>query len=94
VQDLRDLAKRQNRLFAGSTSSLTGMLSHCYFLMSDHKEVDISSLSQAFSREVTGLPRAYIYISADPSLAGKKLHPGATHARLGHIQLQGRRLRD
>ncbi|KAJ7288412.1 mitochondrial protein Pet127-domain-containing protein [Mycena rebaudengoi] len=51
LQDLRDLAKRQNRLFAGSTSSLTGMLSHCYFLMSDHKEVDISSLSQAFSRE-------------------------------------------
>ncbi|KAF7346212.1 hypothetical protein MSAN_01848100 [Mycena sanguinolenta] len=50
-EDLRGLAKRENRMFAGSTSSLTGMLSHCYFLMSEHKPVDISSLSQHFSQE-------------------------------------------
>ncbi|KAJ7935565.1 mitochondrial protein Pet127-domain-containing protein [Mycena leptocephala] len=50
-EDLRALAKRQNRLFAGSTSSLTGMLSHCYFLISEHKKVDISSLSQNFQHE-------------------------------------------
>ncbi|KAJ7640535.1 mitochondrial protein Pet127-domain-containing protein [Mycena rosella] len=50
-EDLRELAKRQNRMFAGSTSSLTGMLSHCYFLISEHKPVDISSLSQHFQNE-------------------------------------------
>ncbi|KAJ7147506.1 RNA processing-related protein, mitochondrial RNA degradation [Mycena crocata] len=50
-EDLRTLAKRQNRMFAGSTSSLTGMLSHCYFLISEHKAVDISSLSQHFRNE-------------------------------------------
>ncbi|KAJ6508893.1 Pet127-domain-containing protein [Mycena sanguinolenta] len=50
-EDLRSLAKRENRMFAGSTSSLTGMLSHCYFLMSEHKPVDISSLSQHFGQE-------------------------------------------
>ncbi|KAJ7505395.1 mitochondrial protein Pet127-domain-containing protein [Mycena galericulata] len=50
-EDLRTLAKRQNRIFAGSTSSLTGMLSHCYFLISEHKTVDISSLSQNFRNE-------------------------------------------
>ncbi|KAK7048290.1 mitochondrial protein Pet127-domain-containing protein [Favolaschia claudopus] len=50
-EDLRGLAKRENRLFAGSTSSLTGMLSHCYFLISEHKPVNITSLSQHFSQE-------------------------------------------
>ncbi|KAJ6557409.1 mitochondrial protein Pet127-domain-containing protein [Mycena vulgaris] len=50
-EDLRSLAKLQNRMFAGSTSSLTGMLGHCYFLISDHKAVDISSLSQHFQKE-------------------------------------------
>ncbi|KAJ6619466.1 mitochondrial protein Pet127-domain-containing protein [Mycena sp. CBHHK59/15] len=50
-EDLRTLAKRQGGTFAGSTSSLTGMLSHCYFLMSEHKTVDISSLSQTFKDE-------------------------------------------
>ncbi|KAJ7459785.1 RNA processing-related protein, mitochondrial RNA degradation [Mycena latifolia] len=50
-EDLRSLAKRQNRMFAGSTSSLTGMLGHCYFLISEHKAVDISSLSQHFQNE-------------------------------------------
>ncbi|KAJ7134543.1 mitochondrial protein Pet127-domain-containing protein [Mycena epipterygia] len=50
-EDLRNLAHRQNRMFAGSTSSLTGMLGHCYFLISEHKGVDISSLSQNFQNE-------------------------------------------
>ncbi|KAF7291574.1 hypothetical protein HMN09_01248500 [Mycena chlorophos] len=50
-EDLRNLAKREGRMFAGSTSSLSGMLSHCYFLISEHREVDISSLSEAFQRE-------------------------------------------
>ncbi|KAJ7044042.1 mitochondrial protein Pet127-domain-containing protein [Mycena alexandri] len=50
-KDLRSLAARENRKFAGSTSSLTGMLGHCYFLLSEHKPVDISSLSQHFQGE-------------------------------------------
>ncbi|KAJ6584886.1 mitochondrial protein Pet127-domain-containing protein [Mycena capillaripes] len=50
-EDLRTLAISQDRMFAGSTSSLTGMLSHCYFLISEHKKVDISSLSQSFQHE-------------------------------------------
>nr|GAT60363.1 predicted protein [Mycena chlorophos] len=50
-EDLRNLAKREGRMFAGSTSSLSGMLSHCYFLISEHREVDISSLSEVFQRE-------------------------------------------
>ncbi|KAJ7784643.1 mitochondrial protein Pet127-domain-containing protein [Mycena metata] len=50
-KDLRTLATRENRKFAGSTSSLTGMLGHCYFLLSEHKPVDTSSLSQHFQGE-------------------------------------------
>ncbi|KAJ7069855.1 mitochondrial protein Pet127-domain-containing protein [Mycena amicta] len=50
-EDLRSLAKREDRLFAGSTSSLSGMLSHCYFLISEHRPVDISSLSHVFANE-------------------------------------------
>ncbi|KAJ7175787.1 mitochondrial protein Pet127-domain-containing protein [Mycena filopes] len=50
-KDLRTLAKREKRTFVGSTSSLTGMLGHCYFLISEHKPVDISSLSSAFQGE-------------------------------------------
>lgn len=50
-EDLRSLAERQNRMFAGSTSSLSGMLSHCYFLISEHKPVDITPLSQFFRNE-------------------------------------------
>ncbi|KAJ7644071.1 mitochondrial protein Pet127-domain-containing protein [Roridomyces roridus] len=50
-EDLRSLAKRQDRRFAGSTSSLTGMLGHCYFLISEHKTVDISCLSQPFQSQ-------------------------------------------
>ncbi|KAJ7212191.1 mitochondrial protein Pet127-domain-containing protein [Mycena pura] len=50
-EDLRTLAKRENRMFAGSTSSLTGLLGHCYFLISGHKTVDISCLSKSFYHE-------------------------------------------
>jgi hypothetical protein len=51
-QDLWSLAKRENRTFAGSTSSLTGMLSQIYFLISGDKDVDTSVLSQSFGKEV------------------------------------------
>ena len=47
------MAKQCKRPFAGSTSSLTGLLSHCYFLISGDKEVDTSSLSRAFHHQVS-----------------------------------------
>lgn len=52
-QDLWKIAKRHKRPFAGSTSSLTGLLSHCYFLISGDREVDTSSLSRAFFHQVS-----------------------------------------
>ena len=53
TQDLWKIAKQHKRSFAGSTSSLTGLLSHCYFLISGDKEVDTSSLSRAFLHQVS-----------------------------------------
>jgi hypothetical protein len=50
--DLFGLAKRQGRRFAGSTSSLTGVLGQCYFLISGEKEVDLSVLSDNFKNKV------------------------------------------
>ncbi|KIJ61149.1 hypothetical protein HYDPIDRAFT_31659 [Hydnomerulius pinastri MD-312] len=51
--DLHTLAKRHNRPFTGSTSSLTGLLSHVYFLISGDRDVDMSPLSRAFTHEAT-----------------------------------------
>lgn len=51
-QDLWTLAKREGRTFAGSTSSLSGMLSQIYFLISADKDVDTSVLSHKFRKEV------------------------------------------
>ncbi|KIJ05430.1 hypothetical protein PAXINDRAFT_60409, partial [Paxillus involutus ATCC 200175] len=51
--DLHTLAKRHKRPFAGSTSSLTGLLSHIYFLISGDRDVDTSTLSRAFAHEPT-----------------------------------------
>ncbi|PPR00204.1 hypothetical protein CVT24_004907 [Panaeolus cyanescens] len=50
-EDLRELAERHNKKFAGSTSSLSGMLSHIYFLISEHKQVELTTLSQHFRHE-------------------------------------------
>ncbi|EAU86245.2 hypothetical protein CC1G_03456 [Coprinopsis cinerea okayama7 len=49
--DLRSLALREKKRFCGSTSSLSGILSQCYFLISETKEVDTSCLSQAFRNQ-------------------------------------------
>lgn len=51
-KDLHILAKIHSRPYVGSTSSLTGLLSHIYFLISGGKEVDTSVLSGAFAHEV------------------------------------------
>ncbi|KAG0693199.1 mitochondrial protein Pet127-domain-containing protein [Suillus ampliporus] len=51
--DLHTLAKIHSRPYVGSTSSLTGLLSHIYFLMSGGKDIDTSVLSGAFAHEPT-----------------------------------------
>ncbi|KAF8158335.1 mitochondrial protein Pet127-domain-containing protein [Crassisporium funariophilum] len=53
-EDLRELAKREGKKYAGSTSSLSGLLSHVYFLLSQFKDVDFSTLSQHFKKEAVG----------------------------------------
>ncbi|KAG6890777.1 hypothetical protein C0995_003207 [Termitomyces sp. Mi166 len=53
--DLWDLLQRENRTFAGSTSSLSGMLSHIYFLLSGDKDVNTDNLSRHFGKE----PRSF-----------------------------------
>ncbi|KIK69607.1 hypothetical protein GYMLUDRAFT_33983 [Collybiopsis luxurians FD-317 M1] len=50
-QDLWALAKQEGRKFGGSTSSLSGMLCHIYFLLSGNKTVDTSALGLEFRRE-------------------------------------------
>lgn len=50
-EDLWELARREKRTFSGSTSSLTGMLSQIYFLVSGDKPVDVSTLSHIFAYE-------------------------------------------
>ncbi len=54
-QELWDLASRENRKFAGSTSSLSGMLCQIYFLISGNKPVNLETLSQNFQRAVCEL---------------------------------------
>ncbi|KAG9103870.1 hypothetical protein FRC06_007399 [Ceratobasidium sp. 370] len=46
--ELADLAKRQGKKFTGSTSSVSTILAHIYFLISNWREVDTSVLSTAF----------------------------------------------
>ncbi|KAL0581003.1 hypothetical protein V5O48_000997 [Marasmius crinis-equi] len=50
-EDLWALAKREDRKFGGSTSSLSGMLCHIYFMLSGNKDPDLSTLSKRFQRE-------------------------------------------
>ncbi|KAG1761033.1 mitochondrial protein Pet127-domain-containing protein, partial [Suillus occidentalis] len=52
-EDLHTLAQIHSRPYVGSTSSLTGLLSQIYFLISGNKEVDTSVLSSAFGLEPT-----------------------------------------
>ncbi|CAG8586828.1 7084_t:CDS:10, partial [Paraglomus occultum] len=50
-KNLQDLARKYSSKYCGSTSSMTGVLSHVYFLISSWKPVDISTLSLAFAKE-------------------------------------------
>ncbi|CAG8600574.1 9432_t:CDS:2, partial [Acaulospora colombiana] len=57
---LFELAKREGKQFTGSTSSLTSLLSHIFFLISNGRGVDTSTLSSAFSKEGTMLEKFLI----------------------------------
>lgn len=47
-RDVATLARKENKLFTGSTSSLSGMLCHIYFLLSADRLVDTTTLSREF----------------------------------------------
>lgn len=47
--DIPILMHEHHKKFAGSTSSLSGMMCHLYFLISGDKRVNISTLSRDFS---------------------------------------------
>ncbi|KDN51295.1 Pet127-domain-containing protein, partial [Tilletiaria anomala UBC 951] len=47
-QELAQLAKNHSAKFVGSTSSLTGLLSHCYFLLSAWRSPDLSGFSAGY----------------------------------------------
>lgn len=49
-RDVAGLARRHNKLFSGSTSSLSGMLCHIYFLLSADRMVDTTTLSRQFQK--------------------------------------------
>ncbi|KAI0702286.1 mitochondrial protein Pet127-domain-containing protein [Cytidiella melzeri] len=49
--DLKTLAKQSHARYTGSTSSLTGMLSQIYLMLSRERNIDASTMSAAFSKE-------------------------------------------
>ncbi|KAI9443275.1 mitochondrial protein Pet127-domain-containing protein [Lactarius indigo] len=50
-QDLHVIAKREGRKYAGSTSSMSGLLSQLYYLISGDKPINASNLSNGFSTQ-------------------------------------------
>lgn len=57
TQDLWNLSRREGRKFAGSTSSLSGLLCHIYFLLSRDRHVDLSVLSRHMQAFVSAVRR-------------------------------------
>ncbi|KAI9822279.1 MAG: hypothetical protein M1832_003102 [Thelocarpon impressellum] len=47
-ESLTAIAAAQRKRYVGSTSSMTGVLAHFHFLLSQWREIDTSTLSQAF----------------------------------------------
>lgn len=52
---MRGLASGEERRFAGSTSSLSGLLSHIYFLISRMQEVNLDTMAAPFNRMVSAI---------------------------------------
>lgn len=55
-EDLYAVAKREGRKYAGSTSSLSGLLSQIYYLISGDKPVNTTKLSRCFRKVRTFTP--------------------------------------
>ncbi|WFD18992.1 hypothetical protein MCAP1_001205 [Malassezia caprae] len=53
-QELLDITKKQEKRYCGSTSSMTGLLSHCYYLLSRWKEPELKGFSPSFQDMSTG----------------------------------------
>ncbi|EJT98711.1 Pet127-domain-containing protein [Dacryopinax primogenitus] len=60
--DLWELAKNHDARYIGSTSGLSGIMSHIYWLLSRWRPIDTRSLSADFARE----PNTYAYGSRVP----------------------------
>ena len=56
---MHDLAVAKRKRFAGSTSSLTGLLCHIYFMISQFRGVDTSTLAAPFANAVSILAPYY-----------------------------------
>lgn len=52
--ELLEITEKQGKRYCGSTSSMTGLLSHCYYLLSRWKEPELSGFSPAFGEMPTG----------------------------------------
>ena len=93
-QDLWGLAKREGRIFGGSTSSLTGMLSQVYFLISSIRTPDSSLLSRPFQYVVRVLhdsPAEFAHLTTHKAW---RFHTWSADAGLGPFKLQGWGLRN
>lgn len=53
-KELLQITQRQKRKYCGSTSSLTGLLSQCYFMLSRWKEPELTGFSPSFQDLPTG----------------------------------------
>ncbi|WFD30894.1 hypothetical protein MSPP1_001918 [Malassezia sp. CBS 17886] len=52
--ELLEITKKEGMKYCGSTSSLTGLLSHCYFLLSRWKDPELGGFSASFQDMPTG----------------------------------------
>lgn len=84
--ELLEITRRQKKKYCGSTSSMTGLLSHCYFLLSRWKEPELIGFSPSFCELPTGFsegaklpvsitlqhqPGGFYAIDADKNSAGE-----------------------
>ncbi|KAJ1997839.1 hypothetical protein H4R26_005681, partial [Coemansia thaxteri] len=69
---LMSYARKSNKQFVGSTSSMTHVLSHLYFVVSAGKQPDISSMSMAFADMPSRFTRGMRY----PASIALRYHDG------------------
>lgn len=93
-QELWELAKREEKIFAGSTSSLTGMLSQVYFLISDIRAPDASILSRPFQYMVRISHEFAIGSAHLTTRQAWRFYTWSANAGLGPFKSQGWGLRN